>query len=590
MSRDAFRVLMVNLTVNRSRIVLLEERGHYIGGSGLAALLFDTYGQPDKAWDDPAQPIIFAIGPLTGYFPLMSKTVCAFKSPYHDQYAESHAGGRSALALRFADLDALVITGRASTPSCLAVGGHHIDLADVHYLWGKEVDAAGKMLRRMYPGSGHRSILRIGPAGENGAAMAGINVDTYRHFGRLGGGAVMGVKNLKGIVIEGDAAFPLPVGKAYRKLFKEVYARMTTTDMMSKYHNLGTAANLTTLDALKSLPWRNLQQTSDAAIANVAGERFADDTLLRNAACAGCPVGCIHVGFLREKFMAQNQYLYRQVAYDYEPIFATGTMLGVSDAFAVLGIMDVVEKMGLDVMSAGVALAWATEATAKGLISEEQTIVPLRFGDAPAFRQAMVYLGRAANDFYRLLGRGTLAAARVYGGEDFGCVLGQEMAGYATGEVFYAAQSLGFRHSHLDTGGYSYDQKHAEQDVDKAVAYLVTDEQERVALTSMVACLFARKVYTPDLLAECLRNLGYTALADNMNDIAGGIQKKRWQLRLRTGFKPGQVRIPKRFLDVTTWKGKTDPQYLNALVSTYARQIEQLAQVDVQQKADGAKH
>jgi aldehyde:ferredoxin oxidoreductase len=467
------------------------------------------------------------------------------------------------------------------------VGGHHIDLQDVHYLWGKTVDATGKMLRRMYPGSGHRSILRIGPAGENGSAMAGINVDTYRHFGRLGGGAVMGAKNLKGIVIEGDAAFPLPAGKAYRKLFEDVYARITTTDMMSKYHNLGTAANLEALDALKSLPWRNLQQTSDPAIAGVTGDRFADDTLLRNAACAGCPVGCIHVGFLREKFMAENQYLYRQVAYDYEPIFATGTMLGVTDAFAVLGIMDLVEKMGLDVMSAGVALAWAAEATEKGLLSAQETIVPLKFGDAQAFKQAMVHLGRGANDFYRLLGQGTLAAAKAYGGDDFACVLGQEMAGYATGEVFYTAQSLGFRHSHLDTGGYAYDQKHEEKDVDQAVGFLIADEQERVVLTSMVSCLFARGVYTPDLLAECLTTLGYTALAGNMAAIAGGIQKKRWQIRLATGFKPDQVRIPKRFLEVTTWKGKTDPQYLGALVSAYARKIETLGQPDSgEDKAD----
>ena len=248
----------------------------------------------------------------------------------------------------------------------------------------------------------------------------------------------------------------------------------------------------------------------------MTGEKFADDTLLRNAACAGCPVGCIHVGFVREKFMAENQYLYRQVAYDYEPIFATGTMLGVTDAFAVLGIMDVVEKMGLDVMSAGVALAWAAEATEKGLISAKESIVPLAFGDAPAFKQAIDHLGRGTNDFYRLLGQGTLAAAKEFGGDDFACVLGQEMAGYATGEVYYAAQALGFRHSHLDSGGYSYDQKHEEKDADKAVAFLVSDEQERVLLTSMVSCLFARGVYKPDLLAECLNTLGYATLADNM--------------------------------------------------------------------------
>ncbi|MGD8241818.1 MAG: aldehyde ferredoxin oxidoreductase N-terminal domain-containing protein, partial [Desulfobacterales bacterium] len=87
MIREAFRVLIVELTIDRSRIEMLDGRDALAGGSGLAALLFEKYGQPDKPWDDPDQPLILAIGPLTGYFPLMSKTVCAFKSPYHDQYA-----------------------------------------------------------------------------------------------------------------------------------------------------------------------------------------------------------------------------------------------------------------------------------------------------------------------------------------------------------------------------------------------------------------------------------------------------------------------------------------------------------------------
>ena len=580
MTRDHFRILTVDLTSGRGSIQTLEGRNAVAGGSGLAALLFERFGKADRPWNDPDQPLIFAIGPLTGYFPLMSKTVCAFKSPYHDQYAESHAGGRSALALRFADLDALVITGKAAAPSCLAVGGHHLRIEDVHYLWGHDVHAAGKMLRRIFPGSGHRSILRIGPAGETGSAMAGINVDTYRHFGRLGGGAVMGAKQLKVIVIEGDTAFNLPQGKDYAKLFERVYAKLTATDMMNKYHDLGTAANLETLNALQSLPWRNLQQTGDPAIEGIDGHRFADDTLLRNAACAGCPVSYIHVGFLREKFMEPNQYLYRQVAYDYEPIFATGTMLGVTDAFAVLGIMDVVERIGLDVMSAGVALAWATEAVEQGILSTRETVVPLRFGDAAAYRQAVRHLGRGTNDFYRLLGQGSFAAAREYGGEAFACVLGQEMAGYATGEVFYAAQAIGFRHSHLDTGAYAYDQKHAEKNVDKAVAFLIADERERVVLTSMVSCLFARGVYTPDLLAECLNALGYRELADNLAALGEGLQKKRWHMRLATGFKPDQMRIPKRFLAVTTWKGQTDAQYLGDLMSAYARAILELGQED----------
>jgi aldehyde:ferredoxin oxidoreductase len=42
------------------------------------------------------------------------------------------------------------------------------------------------------------------------------------------------------------------------------------------------------------------------------------------------------------------------------------------------------------------------------------------------------------------------------------------MAGYATGELFFASQALGLRHSHLDSAGYSYDQTHKDKDVKKA--------------------------------------------------------------------------------------------------------------------------
>ncbi|NLI80313.1 MAG: aldehyde ferredoxin oxidoreductase [Deltaproteobacteria bacterium] len=580
MIRDHFRILMVDLAAGRGTIESLDGRDIVAGGSGLAAMLFDRYGLPEHPWGDPAQPLIFAIGPLTGYFPLMSKTVCAFKSPYHDQYAESHAGGRSALSLRFADFDAVVIRGKAPTPSCLSIGSRHLDLRDVHFLRGMDLLKTGKMLRRMYKGAGHRSILRIGPAGENLSPMACINVDTYRHFGRLGCGAVMGAKNLKGIVILGDGSFPLPDGKAYSKLFADVHRKMTDTDMMEKYHNYGTAINMAVLNGLQALPIRNLQKTSDAGVEGITGEAFARDTLLRNVACAGCPVGCIHLGFVRERFTEEHRYLYRQVSYDHEPIFAAGAMLHVTNAFSVLSILDAAEREGLDVMSAGVALAWATEASEKGLLSTRETIVPLQFGDGSAYREAIHHLGAGSNDFYRLLSQGTMKAAAHYGGGDFASVLGQEMAGYATGEVFFVSQALGFRHSHLDAGGYSYDQKHQNPDVDGAVRFLVEDERARVLLTSMVSCLFARGVYGEEVLSDSLRSIGYTSLADDLRKVSLHVQRLRWRTRLRTGFDPLKVAIPKRFLEVETWRGRIDGSYLNALKDAYGAAICALAGPD----------
>jgi aldehyde:ferredoxin oxidoreductase len=338
--------------------------------------------------------------------------------------------------------------------------------------------------------------------------------------------------------------------------------------------------NIAVLNRIKALPCRNLQRTSDEAIAGITGETFADRALLRNTACAGCPVGCIHLGFLREKFKEPNQYLYRQVTYDHEPIFAMGAMLSVLDAFQVLTLLETAEKAGLDVMSAGVALAWATEASEKGLISEKETLVPLKFGDAGAYAQAIKHLGLGANDFYRLLGQGTLKAAAHYGGTDFACVLGQEMGGYATGEVFFVSQALGFRHSHLDAGGYAYDQKQPEKDAARAVDFLVRDEQARVLLTSMVACLFAREVYKEDVQAECLQAVGYESLAQNLGSVARGVQEIRWRIRMKTGFDPGAVKIPERFRQVVTWQGPLDGNYLDSLQQAYAQRIRELGKVE----------
>jgi aldehyde:ferredoxin oxidoreductase len=580
MNEEAFRVLVVNLTEGKSEPVLFGRPSELIGGSGLAAGLYASYGLMDAPADHPDQPLIFTIGPLTGYFPLMSKVVLGFKSPYNGQYEESHAGGRLGLAMRFAGYDALVITGVAQTPSCLMVGSRNIGIRDVHYLWGLDVLAAGKHLRR-FSGrdAGHRSILRIGPAGERGVAFASINVDTYRHFGRLGGGAVMGAKRLKGIIVLGDGSSPLPEGKVYRNLYKTVYQEVTRTPAMKKYHDLGTPENMLLLNELHAVPWRNLQATHDDNVHGITGQRFAAELLLRKTACSACPVGCIHVGLLREQFAEQNEFQYRQVSYDHEPIFAAGSMLGVTNAGGVLSLLEEMERQGLDVMSAGVALAWATEAFERNIVTDTETLVPLAFGDVEKYRAAVRHLGRRTNDFYHFLGQGTLAAAAHYGGSDFACVLGQEMAGYATGEVFFASQTYGFRHSHLDSAGYSYDQKGGSKKSEDAVAFLIEEERRRVQLTCMVSCLFARNVYSEERLQECLASVGQPRLAESVVVRSRDVQARRWQLKYQTGYNPTTVSIPKRFGEVITWKGPIDTDFMHAVAGGYQNAVRKLADI-----------
>ena len=115
----------------------------------------------------PENPIIFTVGPLTGVYPLASKTVAMFKSPHTGNLGESHAGGRSAIAIRMAGYGAIVIQGRSEMPIYLVIDEDGVAFRDASALWGtRSAILSGSVLRRREVGSGLRTIMRIGRAGE----------------------------------------------------------------------------------------------------------------------------------------------------------------------------------------------------------------------------------------------------------------------------------------------------------------------------------------------------------------------------------------------------------------------------------------
>ena len=570
------RIMEIDLETQKCSVTEREDLVEKLGGSGLATALYREHGLPGEDALHPGQPLILAIGPLTGLFPLMSKVVLGFKSPYSGHYAETHAGGRLALALRYANLDAVVIKGKAVNPVYLMLGDREFACKDARHLWGMDTTMTARTIRNSEPaGRGKRSIIRIGPAGENLVNYACINVDTFRHFGRLGAGAVMGGKHLKALMVIGDGSFALP-GSDYKTLYEDIYRQVTGSTAMKKYHDLGTSVNVLNLQGLQSLPTRNLQSTAFEESERISGEYFAEKLLLRQIACSGCPVGCIHIGLLREKFGEEHEYSYKQVSYDHEPIFAAGSMLGIAPGEDVMVLLEQAEKCGVDIISSGVALAWATEAYQKGLIGTEETLIPLDFGNTEAYRQAIVHLSSRSNDFYHLLGQGTMPAARHYGGEDFACVLGQEMAGYATGPIFFVSQALGFRVSHLDTAGYQLDQEKEIPPVEQAIKELIEEEKQRFLLTSMVACLFSRKIYSNEVVAKALESTGLSRLAGDLDSRLTTLTRERWQLKKETGFQPSQVTLPRRFYQVETIRGPIPSDYMDRLLREYAAIIEQM--------------
>jgi aldehyde:ferredoxin oxidoreductase len=54
---------------------------------------------------------------------------------------------------------------------------------------------------------------------------------------------------------------------------------------------------------------------------------------------------------------------------------------------------------------------------------------------------------------------------------------------------------------------------------------------------------------------------------------------------LSTGFDPSAVSIPKRFTEVTTWKGQVDGDFLAGLKNAYSQSIIKLVQDEDQQRS-----
>jgi len=134
----------------------------YLGGTGVATRLLHEECPEGCDPLGPDNPIIFAVGALTALFPLASKTVSMFKSPLTGNLGESHCGGRSAVAIRMAGYGAIVIQGASTMPVYLSIDGHQVHFRDASSLWGMGNFSSGRIIRENEPGSGLRTIMRIG--------------------------------------------------------------------------------------------------------------------------------------------------------------------------------------------------------------------------------------------------------------------------------------------------------------------------------------------------------------------------------------------------------------------------------------------
>lgn len=580
------KVLNIDLSSGKISVDLREDLKEFLGGVGVASKLLLENMVPELNPLSPEQPIIFAIGALSSIFPVVTKTVAMFISPVTGELGESYAGGRFAYTMFNAGIDALVIKGKAKNPCYITINNNRIDIKDARAFWGLHANQVGQYIRTVEGGQGKRSIIRIGPAGENQCKIANVNVDTYRHFGRMGLGAVFGSKNLKAIQVTGDVTKEIKDQKKYLKVYNEIFDKVTDTKLMTKYHDLGTPINVNVLNVIEALPVKNLQQAHLEDAEEISGEHFAERNLIRKIACVGCPVGCVHIGQVRREFDTGHEYETLNVAYDYELIATLGSNLGISDSDSILELIDAVEEYGLDAVAGGICLAFATECYEKKIVTEEETIVPLEFGNKGNYLKAIKYMAAKENDFYAALSDGVAVASKKYGGEEFAVSIAKnEMPAYHTGYGAIVGYSCGARHSHLCNGGYSYDQANHEFDKQALVDSVFDEEVKRCVLNSLIICLFARNVYDNATILSALDTVSAIA-PENLNDeyleqLGLRIYKTKLKIKEALGFDLSKIQISKRVFATPAMKEILDENLTREMIEMFKKKNEELLASDI---------
>ena len=351
-----------------------------------------------------------------------------------------------------------VFSGVSEKPVYLYCDGKMAELRDASEYWGLDaVEAEQKLHADLDLLSDKRPcIALIGTAGEKLSLISGICNEFGRIAARSGVGAVMGSKRLKAVVLAGSRPMPCADREAVKKLSRTLGRKVMK---MSFPGGLGGMLGLggSLLAKLPSAPmdgsmttlifreWGTPSNTplaitsGDGPIKNwSAGPRaakgmpaaFNPDRIKRMETvkyhCYSCPIGCggkLHLN--------SNPYTGCSQTHkpEYETIEAFGPLLLNSSLDSVLAVNEMLNRAGIDTISAGNTIAWAFECYEKGIITKEQTGgLELRWGDEKAIvRLTEMLIDREG--FGNDLADGVKKASEKYGGKEYAMHVGGQEPG-----------------------------------------------------------------------------------------------------------------------------------------------------------------
>jgi aldehyde:ferredoxin oxidoreductase len=122
------------------------------------------------------------------------------KSPLTGDISRSSSTGKWGIHLKYNGYDGIIVEGEAAELKYLVIDGEEVQIKSAHDIRRKTTSETVKYLKR-HEGKDIK-ILNIGPAGESAALLASIMSGENSTIGESGAGAILGVKNLKAIVLK----------------------------------------------------------------------------------------------------------------------------------------------------------------------------------------------------------------------------------------------------------------------------------------------------------------------------------------------------------------------------------------------------
>lgn len=337
------KIAVVDLSTGNARSdtipnTILEE---YLGGRGLGVRLMRDYFTLDPF--DPDIPLIFSVGPLCGTSsPTSARMTVVSRSPLTGTIYDCSAGGRFAWHLKASGYDVLFIIGKSLTPVYLAINNGSTVINSAQSLWGLSIPKTINSLKD------NGSVAAIGIAGENRVLFANIMTGDGNSVGRGGLGAVMGAKNLKAIVVNGNFKTHIANAEQFKNSQEDIMRLFKASPVVFGPLGLaefGTTVLVDLMAQRRMAPTENFKKTYFEHSVNYSASSIKAEFNVKKDGCYACPIQC-------KKSDSNGCHLP-----EYETVSHFGALNNIDNLRSIVAANTFCNDLGMDTISAAASIS-----------------------------------------------------------------------------------------------------------------------------------------------------------------------------------------------------------------------------------------